>query len=102
MKGDFFMIKHTIQLAKNECGIACLKMIYDLHDLDISYDDLFRKIDLKKEGISIDEMLYFLKPLGNFKAFEIDKEELKNMILLFLILPIQRVFSKLHLIRYTK
>lgn len=73
------MIKHTIQLAKNECGIACLKMFYDLFEIEVSYDDLFSKINLKNEGISIDEMLYFLKPLGNFKAYEIDKKELKNM-----------------------
>lgn len=73
------MIKHTIQLAKNECGIACLKMFYDLYDVDVTYEDLFSKIDLKEEGISMEEMLYFLKPLGNFKAFEIEKEELRNM-----------------------
>ena len=57
------MIKHTIQLAKNECGIACLKMFYDLYDVDVTYEDLFSKIDLKEEGISMEEMLYFLKPL---------------------------------------
>ena len=73
------MIKHTIQLAKNECGIACLKMFYDLYEVDVTYEDLFSKIDLKDGGISMEEMLYFLKPLGNFKAFEIDKDELKNM-----------------------
>ena len=47
------MVKHTIQLAKNECGIACLKMFYDLYDVDVTYEDLFSKIDLKEEGISM-------------------------------------------------
>ena len=75
------MIKHTIQLAKNECGIACLKMLYDLHDVEVTYDDLFSKIELRKEGISIDEMLYFLKPLGNYKAYEIDKKEFAEVTL---------------------
>ena len=51
------MIKHTIQLAKNECGIACLKMFYDLYEVDVTYEDLFSKIDLKDEGISMEEML---------------------------------------------
>ena len=55
------MIKHTIQLAKNECGIACLKMFYDLYEVDVTYEDLFSKIDLKEEGISMEEMLYFLQ-----------------------------------------
>ena len=41
------MIKHTIQLANNECGIACLKMFYDLYDVDVTYEDLFSKIDLR-------------------------------------------------------
>ena len=45
---------------------------------------MFSKIDLKEEGISMEEMIYFLKPLGNFKAFEIEKEELRNKILLHL------------------
>ena len=38
------MIKHTIQLAKNECGIACLKMFYDLYEVDVTYEDLFSRL----------------------------------------------------------
>lgn len=72
------MIKHTIQLAKNECGIACLKMFYDYFDVECSYGELLDKVKIEEKGVSIEEMLLHLNTLANFEAFEIKKEDLKN------------------------
>ncbi len=73
------MVKHCSQLAKNECGIACLKIFYDLYEVEKSYNDLLNKIEVKEEGISIDALVNELQSIGNFKAYEIEKENLKNM-----------------------
>lgn len=72
------MIKHTIQLSKNECGIACLKMFYDYFDVECSYGELLDKVKIEEKGVSIEEMLKHLNKLANFEAYQIKKEELKN------------------------
>lgn len=73
------MVKHSIQLAKNECGIACLKMFYDYFEVECSYSELLDKVKITDKGVSIDEMIYHLNSLAAFNAYEIDSEELKNL-----------------------
>lgn len=73
------MVKHTLQQTKNECGIACLKMFYDLFEVPKSYNELINEVSVTNDGISIDEMLKSLNNLGLFKAYSIDIDNLKLM-----------------------
>ena len=73
------MVKHTLQLAKNECGIACLKMFYDLYEVECDYTSLLEKVEIDEKGVSVEEMVKSLQQLALFKAYEIGKEKLKTM-----------------------
>ena len=70
------MVKHTIQEKRNECGIACLKMFYDLFEVKVSYEDLVNAVYCDKEGVTIDDMVIKLNNLGLFKAYKLDNYEL--------------------------
>lgn len=79
------MIKHCVQNYNNECGIACLKMFYDLYDVNKEYNDILKEVKIEEKGVSISEMLNSLNNLTCFKAYELEKEKLKEMCPLIVI-----------------
>ena len=79
------MIKHCVQNYNNECGIACLKMFYDLYDVNKEYNDFLTEVKIEEKGVSISEMLNSLNNLACFKAYELEKEKLEEMCPLIVI-----------------
>lgn len=71
------MVKHTNQKGSNECGIACLKMFFDLFGVEKTYDELLNEVNIIDDGVAIEDMLKSLNNLALFKAYEIKKENLK-------------------------
>lgn len=73
------MVKHCIQKDKKECGIAVLKMFYDLYEVNKNYDELCDEINIEDKGISVEELLRSLNIIAPFKAYEVESTELKKL-----------------------
>lgn len=50
---------HTIQLSKNDCGIACIKTILSYYYYDIDYIDIKKKFGDTSNGINILDLKIF-------------------------------------------
>lgn len=54
---------HTIQLSKNDCGIACIKTILSYYYYDIDYIDIKKKFGDTSNGINILDLKKFPKSI---------------------------------------
>lgn len=69
------MINHVIQTEKNECGIACIKMILDYFDIKINYDEIKSSININENGVVLSDLYIFLKQFKDFEAYKVDDEK---------------------------
>lgn len=64
---------HIKQSRDNDCGIACLYMLFHCHKLKISYYQIKKELHIRENGISLREMIAFLKKFGvSTKILKID------------------------------
>ena len=68
---------HTIQLSKNDCGIACIKTILSYYYYDIDYIDIKKKFGDTSNGINILDLKKFFNSIGfETRIYKISYERL--------------------------
>ena len=64
------------QMSLNECGIACLNMILNYYDINVSYKEIKEKFKLSKEGVSAFDIIKVSNEYGieakGYKNFDLD------------------------------
>lgn len=71
---------HTIQLSKNDCGIACIKTILSYYYYDIDYIDIKKKFGDTSNGINILDLKKFFNSIGfETRIYKISYERLVDL-----------------------
>ena len=69
-----------IQKHSNDCGVAVIVMILNFYDIDCKYKDVYSKLILSREGVSIKQIQDFLieKKLIKVQVLKVNIEYLKT------------------------
>jgi ABC-type bacteriocin/lantibiotic exporter with double-glycine peptidase domain len=73
---------HQIQLSRNACGIAVIKMFLQIYEVEQEYFTILKEVDMTKYGVSLYSMKEYLE-----KYFPVSTYECSDFLEIFSFIP---------------